>query len=296
MSSLQDELVGEDATTFNADAITASEAAEILEMRQAVDTSSQPPEIAHDYFFVRFLRGYQHDRTAAIEALRACLAHRVTHGLDDVRARLLEQNTPWPWTLAEFAAVADAFGPRGVTHLHTHDSAGNVLTHCLISAHIDGLRAVLQAGLDGEYVRLNMMVDEWWLLRLHTLSVAAGHPVGEHMIIDVAGVGMLSLGPSTLGLIRRIGEGWKHYPERFVAIDDVNNTRVALLIWPLIRRFVPKQTAAKLRVSGTAYQEALLLTCAPTELPPLMGGTCEDERWAYLSSESPSRVSDPKPN
>ena len=48
---------GDEVTKFNADAITASEASEIIEMRAAVDVSAQCAEVAHDFFLVRFLRG-----------------------------------------------------------------------------------------------------------------------------------------------------------------------------------------------------------------------------------------------
>lgn len=60
-----------------------------------------------------------------------------------------------------------------------------------------------------------------------------------------------------------------------------------MFIWPLIQRFVPKQTARKLRLSGKDYQPLLLSQIAASELPPSMGGMCTDlKRWSYLQDLS----------
>ena len=77
-----------------------------------------------------------------------------------------------------------------------------------------------------------------------------GHLVGEHMIVDVAGVGMFSFG-GVLDLLKQFGKSSKHYAERLVHIDDVNNSRIAMFIWPAISPWIPKHTAAKLHVSGS---------------------------------------------
>jgi hypothetical protein len=58
-----------------------------------------------------------------------------------------------------------------------------------------------------------------------------------------------------------------------------------MFIWPVIQPWIPKHTAAKLRVSGKDYQGLLLSQIASTELPVIMGGTSTDERWQYMSSE-----------
>lgn len=66
-----------------------------------------------------------------------------------------------------------------------------------------------------------------------------------------------------------------------------SSAQVAMFIWPLIQRFVPKQTARKLRLSGKDYQPLLLSQIAASELPPSMGGMCTDlKRWSYLQDLS----------
>jgi hypothetical protein len=46
----------------------------------------------------------------------------------------------------------------------------------------------------------------------------------EHQVVDVSGVGMFSFN-GTLDMLKRFGKGSKHYPERIVHIDDINNSR-----------------------------------------------------------------------
>ena len=69
---------------------------------------------------------------------------------------------------------------------------------------------------------------------------------------------------------------------RLVHIDDVNNSKIAMLIWPMIAPWIPKHTAAKLRVSGRDYAPMLLQQIAASELPVSMSGTSTDTRWSYM--------------
>lgn len=94
--------------------------------------------------------------------------------------------------------------------------------------------------------------------------------------------GMFSFGGGVLALLKRFGRGSKHNPERLIMINDINNSRLAMVLWPAISPFVPKHTAAKLRVSGRDYRAMLHGLVAPEELPPEMGGTSGDARWAYV--------------
>ena len=259
-------------------------------MREAVEAASDGApcgdieEVSHDFFYVRFLRGYQHNVKQASKAYREMLVYRQTSKVKAIHDELMEWGMPWPWDMEKFAELKRVVGPKGHLHLHTHDLAGNILTHTLVEPTLSGMRAAIKAGLTEDYVRMFAYLDEWMLIRQHRLCVERGHLVGEHMIVDVSGVGMFSFG-GVLDLLKRFGQSSKHYAERLVHIDDVNNSRLAMLIWPAIAPWIPKHTAAKLRVSGKDYAPMLLKQIAPSELPVAMGGTSTDERWSYMRDD-----------
>jgi hypothetical protein len=261
------------APVFDAGAITSEEASAIALIREQVGElpSTLVPECAHDFFFLRFLRGYQHNVKQATAAYREMLEYRTEHELNAVHDRLAAAGMPWPWDMDEFARLRETVGEHGYLHLHTQDLQGNILTHTLVEPTLKGMRAAIKAGLLEDYVRLFRYLDEWMLMRLHALCVERGHLVGEHMIVDVDGVGMFSFN-GVVDLVKRFGKGSKHYPERIVHIDDVNNTSFAMFIWPIIKPWIPKHTAAKLRVAGRDYHQILLAQIAATELPVKMGG------------------------
>jgi hypothetical protein len=279
-------LTGCAAPAFNAGAITTEETSALSEMRKAIGPLPEGAlaEVSSDFFFLRFLRGYQSNLKAATEAYRAMLEYRAEGDLNAVHTELCSAGMPWPWDMERFAQLRVVVGERGILRLHTHDLQGNVLTHCLAQPALSGIRAAVKAGLGETYLELFRYLDEWMLVKTHALCTERGHLVGEHQIIDVDGVGMFSFG-GVLDTVRAMGKGSRHYPERLVHIDDINNTRVAMFIWPAIAPFIPKHTASKLRVAGRAFQETLLAQIAETELPPSLGGACSDARWVYVTEK-----------
>ena len=274
------------APAYDASAITSAEKGQIQSMRDA--TGPLPDyaieEVSHDFFFCRFLRGYQHDLKQATQAYKDMLAYRAESDVKAVHDELVAAGLPWPWDMDRFSDLRECVGPRGHLHLHTQDLAGNILTHTLVEPTLNGMRAAIKAGLADEYIRMFSYLDEYMLIKQHKLCVERGHMVGEHMIVDVSGVGMFSFG-GTLDLLKRFGKSSKHYAERLTHIDDVNNSRIAMFVWPMISPFIPKHTASKLRVSGKDYAPMLLKQIAASELPPLMGGTSVDPRWRYVDDK-----------
>ena len=243
------------APVYDASAITPAEATQIQSMRDAIGPLPDYviDEVSHDFFFCRFLRGYQHDVKQATQAYRDMLAYRGESSVKAVHDELVAANLPWPWDMDRFSALRECVGPRGHLHLHTQDLAGNILTHTMVESTLNGMRAAIKAGLTDDYVKMFSYLDEYMLIRQHKLCVERGHMVGEHMIVDVSGVGMFSFGGGVLDLLKKFGKSSKHYAERLTHIDDVNNSRVAMFIWPAIAPFIPKHTASKLRVSGKDY-------------------------------------------
>lgn len=225
-------LVADGAAAYDAGAITDAEAAQIARMRSVLGSLPEgtAEQVAHDFFFCRFLRGYGHDEKAATRAFSDMLQYRAESGVDAVREELLAAGCPWPWDMDTFGELRRIVGERGYLHLHTHDLRGNVLTHGLVAPMLDGMRAAISAGLTDEFLRTCSYIDEWMLIKQHALCVERGHLVGEHMVADAGGVGMLSFGGGVLGLVKSMGKGSKHYAERLVHIDDVNNSRVAVFL------------------------------------------------------------------
>lgn len=282
---------------FDATGMTAAETAAVASMREELATgnpeaaaaaAAAPEEVKHDYFFLRFLRGHLGPRraldpAAALAAYRLMLEYRQLHGLNAITDELRASGMTWPWEMPQFAELRQAVGERGITHLHTADKAGNVLTHVLISDHMRGLRKAINAGRREDYIVLSRYLDEWMLLTLHKRCVDNGRLVGEHLIIDVANIGLF-FDRGVFALFKEAGQGWAHYPEKLVHIDDINNSRIALVVWPLVRPFVPAHTTKKLHVSGTNYQGMLLEQINADALPPCMGGTSADKRWSYMDA------------
>jgi hypothetical protein len=279
-------LAGTGTASFDPSAITEAELTQIASMREQIGPlpSYMVEETTHDFFFCRFLRGYHHDLKAAMQAFREMIAYRGEGDIKAIHDELVGSGMPWPWDMERFAALRTSVGERGYLHLHTHDLAGNLLTHCLVEPMLDGMRAAIKSGLTDEYVKMFAYLDEYMLIRQHALCVERGHLVGEHMVVDVSGVGMFSFGGGVLDLLKRFGKSSKHYAERLVRIDDVNNSRIAMFLWPVISPFIPKHTASKLRVSGKDYGPMLLKQIGASELPLSMGGTCTDARWSYMGS------------
>ena len=256
-----DGLVGNSAPVYDASGISEAEAAQIKQMREAIGPLPEclVEETTHDFFFCRFLRGYQHDLKHAIKAYHEMVAYRVESDVKQIHDELIAAGLPWPWDMPAFAKLRATVGDQGCLHLHTHDLAGNILTHTLVEPTLAGMRAAIKAGLTEEYVRMFAYLDEYMLVVQHRLCVERGHLVGEHMIVDVSGVGMLSF-RGTLELLKRFGHSSKHYAERLVHIDDVNNSRIAMFLWPVIAPFIPKHTAAPLK--PTAAVLACSLGCS----------------------------------
>lgn len=277
-----DGLVADSAPVFDASRMTSGEAAAIATMRAELP----PPdnllaECSHDFFFLRFLRGYLHDVGQATGAYREMIAYRAENDLNAVHRELLAAGMPWPWDMPQFAKLRKTVGEKGFLRVHTQCRSGNLLTHTLVEPTLAGMRAACKAGLADDYARLFMFVDEWMLHRLHAMCVERGHLVGEHQVVDVSGVGMFSFN-GVFELLKRFGKCSKHYPERLVLINDIMNSRLSLFLWPMIAPFIPKHTAAKLRVSGKNCGPMLRGMIEPSELPPSLGGTCTAERWRYL--------------
>jgi hypothetical protein len=168
------------APVFDNSSMTAEEASSIKNMREGVGDlpSNLVPECSHDFFFLRFLRGYQHNVDQATTAYKEMLEYRAEMNLTAIHDELLSAGMPWPWDMEQFTVLRGAVGERGFLRLHTEDLQGNVLTHTLVEATLRGMRAAIKAGLTDDYVRMFQYLDEWMLIRLHALCVERGHLVG----------------------------------------------------------------------------------------------------------------------
>ena len=102
MSGDFDGLTGHSEPTYDASAMREEEAVQILAMREAVGELPEfaVKEVAHDYFFLRFLRGYQHNVKQASKAYLDMLAYREESDVKAIHDELVREGMPWPWDMA----------------------------------------------------------------------------------------------------------------------------------------------------------------------------------------------------
>ena len=263
---------------------TQHEVALVAELRAALELepeaegealTEEGAEMRSDKKLLRFLRGYGADVAAAADAYRAMLVFRAANGVDAMRAHLLREGLPWPYTLSKFAPLVALIG-AGLMHPAGRDRRASPTTTVVLEHY--KLARICAAGLGNLLLESNMYVDQYRDLLLHAETVAThgarltGGLVAFHDVICVDNIGVAPFDLAGLRLVKAVSENSKHYPETVGRITSCGNSWLALTAWKVIKRFVPAHTTRKIAVLGVHYAPTLLEVVPPTALSRRMGG------------------------
>ncbi|KAH8044148.1 potassium channel [Aureococcus anophagefferens] len=146
----------------------------------------------HDQDKLRWRRDYWDAKVAEIRRSEADdgddgRAWRKDHSMDAARAELLAAGAAeptWPAALPRFAALVASTGAGLVRRLGWSKDGLHPVTLCLI--HKYDVSGVLRSKLGDDLLAFQRYVDEYWLLELHRLSVAAGRVVGRVELVYTA--------------------------------------------------------------------------------------------------------------
>ncbi|XP_020579348.1 phosphatidylinositol/phosphatidylcholine transfer protein SFH13-like isoform X2 [Phalaenopsis equestris] len=107
-------------------------------------------------------------------------------------------------------------------------------------------------------------------------SIAAKkHIDSTTTILDVQGLSLKNLSKAARELLQNMQKiGGDYYPEILHQLFIINAGHGFKLLWNSVKGFLDPNTAAKIRVLGTKYQQALLEAIDSSQLPDFLGGSC----------------------
>jgi hypothetical protein len=242
---------------------TPGEGATVEELKSALQPliagKELPEEMTSYWKLLKYLRGHG-SVEAATAAFAATLEYRTARGVEAVRKELLEVEAatgslPWPYELARFAPMMEVWkGVPPAVH-HGVDAHGNLVTFTKMSLYNFG--ALIDAGLSDMWLELGVYCDVYFDLHIHRLCEVHGRPVARHDLVCLHGLGLTSIGFRAMALLKRMGESSEMYPEMIGRTTVCNAGRVGLALWKMARPFLPTQTAAKMMMLGTQFEDTL---------------------------------------
>ncbi|KAF2951853.1 hypothetical protein DAI22_01g293400 [Oryza sativa Japonica Group] len=130
------------------------------------------------------------------------------------------------------------------------------------------------------YVKYHVKESEKCLqMRFPACSIAAKRHIDScSTILDVQGVGLKNFSKDARELIMRLQKiNNDNYPETLHRLYIINAGQGFKMLWGTIKSFLDPQTASKIHVLGSKYQNKLLETIDESELPDFLGGKCRCE-------------------
>ncbi len=103
-----------------------------------------------------------------------------------------------------------------------------------------------------------------------------GRLIAHHSIADIRDISLTSVGPQAMQLLNDMGKSSRHYPEMIVSTDILNCSSIGVMVYNVVKPFLPEQTIAKLKLFGTDYQDKLHAQYDLEDLPKSLGGHCND--------------------
>ncbi|KAI6014866.1 CRAL-TRIO domain-containing protein [Pisolithus microcarpus] len=125
-----------------------------------------------------------------------------------------------------------------------------------------------------------------------TASRAAGHDVGGvFIIVDLKGFGLSQFWQVKSLVQASFQMSQDYYPETMAKLAIVNAPSSFTFIWSFVKPWLAKETAEKVDVLGSDYQDVLLQLVDAENLPTTLGGkcTCEHAGGCDLSGAGPWR-------
>ncbi|KAM0843689.1 hypothetical protein ACQ4PT_057551 [Festuca glaucescens] len=132
-------------------------------------------------------------------------------------------------------------------------------------------------------------------MRFPACSIAAKrHIDSSTTILDVQGVGLKNFSKDARELIMRLQKiDNDNYPETLCRLYIINAGQGFKMLWGTIKSFLDPQTASKIHVLGSKYQNKLLDIIDASELPDFLGGKCRCEENGGCSKSDKGPWKDP---
>ncbi|VAH78575.1 unnamed protein product [Triticum turgidum subsp. durum] len=164
---------------------------------------------------------------------------------------------------------------------------------------VDANKLVKVTTLD-RYIKYHVKeFERSFQMRFPACSIAAKrHIDSSTTILDVQGVGLKNFSKDARELIMRLQKiDNDNYPETLCCLYIINAGQGFKMLWGTIKSFLDPQTASKIHVLGSKYQNKLLEiideSIMSSELPDFLGGKCRCEESGGCSKSDKGPWKDP---
>ncbi|XP_062218738.1 phosphatidylinositol/phosphatidylcholine transfer protein SFH6-like isoform X2 [Phragmites australis] len=147
------------------------------------------------------------------------------------------------------------------------------------------------------YVKYHVKESERCLqMRFPACSIAAKRHIDScTAILDVQGVGLKNFSKDARELIMRLQKvNNDNYPETLYQLYIINAGKGFKILWGTIKSFLDPETASKIHVLGSKYQNELLEIIDDSELPDFLGGKCRCEEYGGCPKSDKGPWKDPE--
>lgn len=223
-----------------------------------------------DETLLRFLRARKFDLKAAKKMIKDCQEWRQTVegvGIDELYRRID------PFDYPEREAVFDCWP----MWFHKTDKKGRPLNiQCFGGMNL----SKLYKHCTPEKHWQTILVNAESLPReiLPAASRKAGKPIGSvFVIVDLKGFGLSQFWQMKSLTRNSFQVSQDYFPETMGQLAVVNVPSTFTLIWSMIKPWLSKETAEKVDILGSNYQEVLLKLVDADCLPASLGGACHCE-------------------
>ncbi|PNT72668.1 hypothetical protein BRADI_2g47560v3 [Brachypodium distachyon] len=239
------------------------------------------PECHDDYhMMLRFLKARKFDIEKAKHMWSEMLRWRSEFGVDNIEE----------FNYTELHEVKKYY-PQ---FYHGVDRDGRPVYVELIGK-VDAHKLVQVTTID-RYVKYHVKeFERCFQMRFPACSIAAKrHIDSSTTILDVQGVGLKNFSKDARELIMRLQKvDNDNYPETLYRMYIINAGQGFKMLWGTIKSFLDPQTASKIHVLGSKYQNKLLEIIDESELPDFLGGKCRCEENGGCSKSDKGPWKDP---
>ncbi|KAL6614667.1 hypothetical protein ACP70R_036937 [Stipagrostis hirtigluma subsp. patula] len=133
-------------------------------------------------------------------------------------------------------------------------------------------------------------------MRFPACSIAAKRHIDScTTILDVQGVGLKNFSKEARELIMRMQKiNNDNYPETLHQLYIINAGQGFKMLWGTIKSFLDPETASKIHVLGSKYENKLLEIIDESELPDFLGGKCRCEEYGGCPKSDKGPWKDPE--
>lgn len=239
------------------------------------------PERHDDYHtLLRFLKARKFDIEKAKHMWSEMLRWRNEYGVDNIEE----------FNYTELDEVKKYY-PQ---FYHGVDKEGRPVYVELVGK-VDANKLVKVTTLD-RYIKYHVKeFERSFQMRFPACSIAAKrHIDSSTTILDVQGVGLKNFSKDARELIMRLQKiDNDNYPETLCRLYIINAGQGFKMLWGTIKSFLDPQTASKIHVLGSKYQNKLLEIIDESELPDFLGGKCRCEESGGCSKSDKGPWKDP---